>query len=222
MARMTQLAGIAIERRRAEGALRASEARYRRLFDNVMEGVYSSTRDGRFISVNPALARMVGLSSPNELLSRPTETIYQNPAERVAIIAVLDRDGEIRNAEFQLRRVDGTTLTVIESARVVRDEHGALVGYEGTISDITERKRAETAVFEEKEKAQVTLQSIGDAVITTDAEGRIEYLNPVAEDITGWETHEVCGKVLNDVFSIVNEATREPVENPVSRALREG
>src|SRR5262245_54166622 len=64
MARMTQLAGIAIERRMSEGALKASEARYRRLFDNVMEGVYSSTRDGRFLSVNPALARMVGFSSP--------------------------------------------------------------------------------------------------------------------------------------------------------------
>ena len=169
MARMTQLAGIAIERRMAESALRASEARYRRLFDNVMEGVYSSTREGRFLSVNPALARMVGFSSPAELLSLPTETIYHNPLERAAIIAALERDGEVRNAEFQLRRVDGTTLTVIESARAVRDDYGKLIGYEGTISDISERKRAETAVFEEKEKAQVTLQSIGDAVITTDA-----------------------------------------------------
>ncbi|HJY41317.1 MAG TPA: PAS domain S-box protein, partial [Steroidobacteraceae bacterium] len=177
MARMTQLAGIAIERRSAEGALQASEARYRRLFDNVMEGVYSSTRDGRFLSVNPALARMVGFSSPAELLLQAPETIYHNPLERVAIIEALERDGEIRNAEFQLQRVDGTTLTVIESARAVKDEHGKLIGYEGTISDISERKRAETAVFEEKEKAQVTLQSIGDAVVTTDAHGNIEYLN---------------------------------------------
>ena len=104
----------------------------------------------------------------------------------------------------------------------MRDETGKLIGYEGTISDISERKRAETAVFEEKEKAQVTLQSIGDAVITTDAEGRIEYLNPVAEDLTGWETREVRGKALREVFNILNEATREPVENPVSRSLREG
>jgi len=222
MARMAQLAGIAIERRLAEAALKASEVRYRRLFDNVMEGVYSSTCEGRFVSVNPALARMVGLSSPDELLSLPTETIYFDPADRAAIIAKLEADGEVRNAEFQLRRVDGTTLTVIESARAVRDENGRVIGYEGTISDITERKRAETAVFEEKEKAQVTLQSIGDAVITTDAEGRIEYLNPVAEDLTGWESREVCGKTLSDVFTIINEATREPVENPVSRALREG
>jgi diguanylate cyclase (GGDEF)-like protein/PAS domain S-box-containing protein len=222
MARMTQLAGIAIERRTSEGALRASEARYRRLFDNVMEGVYSSTRDGRFLSVNPALARMVGFNSPAELLAQAPETIYHNPLERIAIIEALERDGEIRNAEFQLQRVDGATLTVIESARAVKDEHGKLIGYEGTISDISERKRAETAVFEEKEKAQVTLQSIGDAVITTDAAGRIEYLNPVAEDLTGWDSIEAQGRSLREVFNILNEVTREPLEDPVSRALREG
>jgi len=222
MARMAQLAGIAIERRRAEAALKASEVRYRRLFDNVMEGVYSSTNEGRFVSVNPALARMVGLSSADELLSLPTDTIYANPLDRAAILATLEAHGEVRNAEFQLRRVDGATLTVIESSRCVRDEQGKLIGYEGTISDITERKRAETAVFQEKEKAQVTLQSIADAVITTDADGRIEYLNPVAEDLTGWESREAIGKTLGEVFSILNEATRELVENPVSRALREG
>jgi diguanylate cyclase (GGDEF)-like protein/PAS domain S-box-containing protein len=222
MSRMAQLAGIAIERRLAEAALKASEVRYRRLFDNVMEGVYSSTCEGRFVSVNPALARMVGLSSADELLSLSTETIYLDPADRAAIIAKLEADGEVRNAEFQLRRVDGTSLTVIESARAVRGDDGEVIGYEGTISDITERKLAETAVFEEKEKAQITLQSIGDAVITTDSEGRIEYLNPIAEDLTGWESREVCGKPLGEVFSILNEATREAVENPVSRALREG
>jgi len=222
MARMTQLAGIAIERRMAESALRASEMRYRRLFDNVLEGVYSSTREGRFLSVNPALARMVGLASASELLSLPTDTIYASEVDRAAIITALERDGEVRNAEFQLRRVDGTTLTVIESARAVLDENGKLVGYEGTISDISERKRAETAVFDEKEKAQVTLQSIGDAVITTDADAHIEYLNPVAEDMTGWESHEVRGKSVSEVFDILNEATRQPLENPVARALREG
>ncbi len=222
MSRMAQLAGIAIQRRLAESALLASEQRYRRLFDNVMEGVYSSTVEGRFVSVNPALARMVGLSSANELLSMQTATIYHNPADRAAIIQMLERDGEVRNAEFQLRRVDGSTLTVVERARAMRDEAGNVVGYEGTISDISERKRAETAVFEEKEKAQVTLQSIGDAVITTDAEGRVEYLNPVAEDLTGWESREVIGKLLSEAFNILNEATRKPVENPVLRALREG
>lgn len=222
MSRMTQLAGIAVERRMAENALRASEGRYRRLFDNVLEGVYSSTVEGRFVSVNSALAQMVGLSSPTELLSLPTSTIYHDPVERAVILAALERDGEVRNAEFQLRRVDGTTLIVIESARAVRDDEGRLTGYEGTIFDISERKRAETAMFQEKEKAQITLQSIGDAVITTSAEGRIEYLNPVAEDLTGWQLHEVDGKRLGEVFEMIHEATRARLENPALRALREG
>ena len=140
---------------------------------------------------------------------------------RVRGVEALERDGEIRNAEFQLQRIDGTTLTVIESARAVKDEHGNLIGYEGTISDISERKRAETAVFEEKEKAQVTLQSIGDAVITTDAAGRIEYLNPVAEDLTGWDSNEAQGRSLREVFSIVGEEGRAPAESPVERVIRE-
>ena len=70
----------------------------------------------------------------------------------------------------------------------MRDVHGDVVGFEGTIADITTRKRAELQLAAEKEKAQVTLQSIGDAVITADADGRIEYLNPVAEQLTGWES----------------------------------
>jgi diguanylate cyclase (GGDEF)-like protein/PAS domain S-box-containing protein len=222
MSRASQLAGIAIERRRAEQALRASEARYRRLFDNVIEGVYSSSCDGKFLSVNPALARMVGLNSPEELIALGPQALYANPAEREHIIGILEREGEVRNAEFQLRRVDGTTLTVIENARVVRDETGQIIGYEGTISDISERKRAEMAVFEEKEKAQITLESIGDAVITTDAYGDVEYLNPVAEDLTGWSAREAAALPINHVLQICSELTREPVENPVDRCLREG
>src|SRR5690606_33430311 len=141
--------------------------RYRRLFENVMEGVYSSTCEGRFVSVNPALARMVGHATPEDLLAQPTASIYHHSHERCAILRAIERDGEVRNAQFQLQRIDGTTLTVIENARAVHDAGGRVVGYEGTIADISERKRAETVIFEEKEKAQVTLQSIGDAVITT-------------------------------------------------------
>ena len=222
MSRMTQLAGIAIERRRAEDAVRNSELRYRRLFENVVEGVYSTTREGRFVSVNPALVKMTGYTTADELLAVPTCTLYSDPSVRDSIVTVLERDGEVRNAEFQLRRADGTTLTVVENARVVRNEQGEVFGYEGTITDITERKRAETAVFQEKEKAQVTLQSIGDAVITTDAEGRVEYLNPVAEDLTGWESRAAQGKYLDEIFKVLNEANGKPAENPVSRCLREG
>ncbi len=223
MARMTQLAGIAVERRRAEDALRASEAKFRGLFENVMEGVYQTSRDGRFLSVNPALVQMLGFASAEELYAlEGAASLYWNPEERADFVRRIEADGEVRNAEYHLRRKDGRQLVVLESGRVVRDEHGKVVAYEGTLADITERKKAETAVFEEKERAQVTVQSIGDGVITTDAQGRVDYLNPVAESLTGWDTREARGLPVAAIFRLVSDVDREPVENPVVRCLREG
>jgi diguanylate cyclase (GGDEF)-like protein/PAS domain S-box-containing protein len=88
--------------------------------------------------------------------------------------------------------------------------------------EITERKSIERSLFAEKELAQITLQSIGDAVITTDAKGNIQYFNPVAEQLTGWKLHEVKGVPLIDIFKIVNEITRRTVENPLHQVLRSG
>jgi len=221
--RLTALAAIAIERKRSEEALRRSEAQYRGLFENVIEGVYRSTVEGRFEAVNPALVAMLGYDSSDELLAIPsTRAIYANVPEQEQILSTLHRDGIVRNAECQLRRRDGTLITVVENAHVVRNEEGDIAGYEGTIADITVRKRAELQLYEEKEKAQVTLESIGDAVITADADGRVEYLNPVAEELTGWQTREAAGRPVGEVFQIVNEITRQPVDSPILRCLREG
>jgi len=134
----------------------------------------------------------------------------------------VESEGELRNEEYILRRKDGSMLVVLDSSRVVRDPQGRVTGYEGTLTDITERKRAETAVFQAKERAQVTLQSIGDAVITTDSEGRIDYMNPVAESLTGWENREAQTQLIGDVLTVVDESTREASESPVMRCLREG
>jgi diguanylate cyclase (GGDEF)-like protein/PAS domain S-box-containing protein len=223
MARLTALAGIAIEREQAETALRCSEARYRGLFENVIEGVYRATAAGRLEAVNPALVEMLGYDRVEDLLALPsTHALYPRPADREHVVEALHRDGIVRNAEYQLRRRDGSVITVVENARVVRDNDGAIVGYEGTLADITERKRAELQLSDEKEKAQVTLQSIGDAVITADAEGRIEYLNPVAEALTGWVSAEAAGRPVAEIIQLLGEATRQPIDNPILRCLREG
>ena len=87
---------------------------------------------------------------------------------------------------------------------------------------LEERRKAEQVIWEEKERAQVTLQSIGDAVITTDAMGNVEYLNPVAEEITGWKNAEAKGMPLLEVFRIIDETSGDIAENPVSRCIREG
>ncbi len=219
---MTQIAGIAIERRSAEDALRESEAKFRGLFESVMEGVYRTTRDGRLLVVNPAFVQMLGYASAEELYQVPAHSLYWYPSDRDTYVRRMESEGEVRNDEYVLRRKNGSMLVVVDNGRVVRDKQGRVIGFEGTIADITERKKAETAVFQAKERAQVTLQSIGDAVITTDSHGRIDYMNPVAESLTGWENREAQGQLISEVLTVVDEATREAAESPVMRCLREG
>ncbi len=221
MARAAQLAGIAIARRLAEEALRSSEAKFRGLFESIAEGVYQSGRDGRLLSVNPAFVSMLGYASAAEMYALPSAAaLYWNPADRAEFTRRIESEGEIRDAEFLMRRRDGQQVVILENARPIRDAAERIVGYEGTLADITARKRAEQAVFAEKERAQVTLQSIGDAVISTDAHGRIEYINPVAETLTAWSLAEARGQPIGAVLKLVNELTREPIENSLAGAPR--
>jgi diguanylate cyclase (GGDEF)-like protein/PAS domain S-box-containing protein len=134
----------------------------------------------------------------------------------------VDVDGEVRSMEVVLRRRDGTQVVALENSRGVRDGSGRIVGYEGTVSDITERKRAEQAAFAEKDRALVTLQSIGDAVISTGANAHIDYLNPVAERLTGWTIEEARGRPIGDVLQLIDESTRKPVAYALDRVLSAG
>ncbi len=219
----TRLAALAIERNLAEEALRTSEAKFRGLFEGVIEGVYQSTRDGRLVSVNSAFVKMLGYGSAEEMYALPSSVmLYWNAADRADFVRRVDGDGEVRAMEVTLRRRDGTQVVALENSRGVRDGSGRIVGYEGTVSDITERKRAEQAIFAEKDRAQVTLQSIGDAVITTDATAHIDYLNPVAERLTGWTLAEARGRAIGDVLQLIDESTRKPVIFTLDRVLTAG
>jgi diguanylate cyclase (GGDEF)-like protein/PAS domain S-box-containing protein len=219
----TRLAALAIERNLAEEALRASEAKFRGLFEGVIEGVYQSTRDGRLVSVNSAMVKMLGYDSAEEMYALPSSVmLYWSPPDRADFIRRVDADGEVRSMEVLLRRRDGSQVVALENSRGVRDGAGRIVGYEGTISDITERKRAEQAIHAEKDRAHVTLQSIGDAVITTDAGGRIDYLNPVAERLTGWTIGEGRGRPIGEVLQLIDESSRKPVAYTLDRVLLAG
>jgi diguanylate cyclase (GGDEF)-like protein/PAS domain S-box-containing protein len=219
----TRLAALAIERNLAEEALRTSEAKFRGLFEGVIEGVYQSTRDGRLVSVNSAMVKMLGYDSAEEMYALPSSVmLYWSAPDRADFVKRVDTDGEVRSMEVILRRRDGTQVVALENSRGVRDGAGRIVGYEGTISDITERKRAEQAIHAEKDRAHVTLQSIGDAVITTDANARIDYLNPVAERLTGWTIGEARGRAIGEVLQLIDESTRKPVAYTLDRVLLAG
>ena len=162
---------------------------------------------------------MLGYDSAEQLYALPNASLlYWDPADRARFAHRVDTGGEIRDAEFLMRGRDGQQLWILENARQMRDAAGNCIGYEGTIANITERKRAEQAMFAEKERAQVTLESIGDAVISTDADGRIEYINPVAESLTAWSLAEARGQPIGTVLNLVNELTREPIESSLHGA----
>ncbi|MEA3133392.1 MAG: hypothetical protein QOG17_1238 [Gammaproteobacteria bacterium] len=120
----------------------------------------------------------------------------------------------------RMRHATGEWRWVISRAKARVDEKGRLLRLVGVELDITERKLYEEALFREKESAQITLQSIGDGVITTDAKGVIDYLNPVAEALTGWRLEDSQGRAIEEIFRAFHEETCEPLENPLAVAIR--
>ncbi len=144
-----------VEQRTAE--LRESERRYRTLFNGVPVGLYRSTPDGTVVDANEAVLTMLGLPS---LESRPnTEASYVDPQTREHWKALMDQYGVVRDFECRMRRHDGTILWAKDSARVVTDEQGRILYYEGSLEDITERKRAEEELQQAKEAAEAANQA---------------------------------------------------------------
>lgn len=128
----------AMERKRTEAALRESEERYRSLFDNMPLGLFRSTPDGQIVDANPAMKELIGTPHPGTSAS----DFYADPADRERLQEILERDGVVRNFVVQLRRADGTTIWVESNARAIRDGQGRTLYYEGSVEDITERKKA--------------------------------------------------------------------------------
>jgi diguanylate cyclase (GGDEF)-like protein/PAS domain S-box-containing protein len=132
----------------------------------------------------------------------------------------LNGDDPLFESTHRLKHRDGDWIWVTSRAKARLDEHGKARRIVGVDLDITERKLFEEALFREKESAQITLQSIGDGVITTDSRCRIEYLNPVAEQLTGWRLEHAQGRVVHEIFRSFHEETCEPLENPLAVAIR--
>ena len=120
----------------------------------------------------------------------------------------------------RMKHQNGDWRWMSSRAKGVLDTNGRLLRLLGVEVDITERKLYEEALFREKESAQITLQSIGDGVITTDAEGTVEYINPVAEELTGWKVDDASGLPIDEIFRGFHEETCEPLENPLVVAVR--
>ena len=129
--------------------------------------------------------------------------------------------GSKYDVELPLVRADGESIWV-RAVGEAEYQHGTAVRLIGAFQDVTAARNIQARLFEQKEMLRVTLASIGDGVITTDAQANVTWLNPVAEHMTGWKTEEAEGRPLTEVFRIVNEVTRLPVTNPVQTCLEQG
>ncbi|MBA3564405.1 MAG: EAL domain-containing protein [Gammaproteobacteria bacterium] len=132
----------------------------------------------------------------------------------------LEGHTDLFESTHRMRHRNGEWRWVLSRARALQDEHGRLKRLVGVELDITERKLYEEALFREKESAQITLQSIGDGVVTTDSACMVEYLNPVAEGLTGWKLDDASGRPVDEIFRGFHEETCEPIENPLAVAIR--
>ena len=132
----------------------------------------------------------------------------------------LEGRSEVFHSVHRMRHRNGDWHWVQSRAKAVTDPRGRLLRLLGTELDINDRKLYEEALFREKESAQITLQSIGDGVITTDENNVVEYINPVAEELTGWKVDDATGRPLDEIFRSFHEETCEPLENPLAVAVR--
>jgi len=144
----------------------ATDCHFRSFFDNSVEGIFLSTPDGHYLDVNPALARMYGYASPGELMrsvGNIRKDIYVDPTVRDQFKALIERDGRVAGLEYQIRRKDGKVIWICEHARVVKDQAGRVLRYEGTVQDITRRKEAEAARtrLEEQLRQSQKMEALG-------------------------------------------------------------
>ncbi len=183
---------------------RLAEESYRKLFEGSVDGIYVTTPAGALLNANPALARMMGYGTPEELIggvSDISNTIYVDPAARERYRALMERDGMVREFEYQVRQRGGGILWISDSATVVRDEAGEVVRYEGTIRDITDQKRAEDAIAEGQRLLQQVIDTVPAVINVKNKELRYVLMNRYMAGIFGIEPADAIGRTTSDLMS---------------------
>jgi PAS domain S-box-containing protein len=183
---------------------RLAEESYRKLFEGSVDGIYVTTPAGALLNANPALARMMGYGTPEDLINGVgdiTETIYLHPAARAEYQSLMRRDGMVREFEYQVRQREGAILWISDSATVVRDEAGEVIRYEGTVRDITDQKRAEDAIAEGRRMLQQVIDTVPAVINVKDKQLRYILMNRYMAGIFGIEPADAIGRTTSDLMS---------------------
>jgi len=187
------------------------------------DGLWDFDAINNVIHFSPQWKGMMGYSDEDLADARPEwrQMIHSDDLARVqaGLREHISGNTDLFESIHRMQRRDGEWRWMDCRVKALTDENGRLRRLVGVEYDITDRKVYEEALFREKESAQITLQSIGDGVVTTDAEGCVEYLNPVAQELTGWSTEDAIGRPLEEIFRGFHEETCEPLENPLTMAI---
>jgi two-component system NtrC family sensor kinase len=212
---------------------REAERRYRELFDNVQEGVFFSSPEGRFIEVNDALVTMLGYSSREELLAIDIPTqLYTTPQHRSRGHEELDPIGELRHHEVAFRRKDGMHIQTLVNAFAVKDPKGKVVQYRGMILDVTETKKFQRHLQRERDFNIQILNNTQSMILVADTAGLISYANRRCYEAGGYGNRDLVGHKLAELISIGDRPTwdsafdvallGDPVENLEVQIVRSG
>jgi PAS domain S-box-containing protein len=189
MMRADKIHGITVLARDVS-ALRKNEARFTELFESLQEGIYIITPEGTILDANPALVRMLGYDSKEDLLKREVAEIFVDSAERRILKEQVEHQAMLKGREITLIRKDGTSIVCLNTAAAVRDSAGQVVRYQGAVMDITERREMERRLHQQQEFARRLVDSFPDLILVIDTASHYTFVSPRCKDVLGYELEE--------------------------------
>ena len=175
--------------------LRESEKKYRELFNRVDQGIFLSSKEGKFVDCNAALLNILGYTNKEEFLNMDIiNELYLYPEDRIKYQEIIERDGFVKNYEVIWKKKNGEKIPVLVTSHLIRDENDDVVGYQGLTIDISERIRMERELEGKNRFFSNLLESSVECIVAADTRGKIIFFNKSAEKLTGYNAEEVIGK----------------------------
>jgi len=174
------------------------ELRFTELFETLQEGAYFSTPEGRLLDANPALVSILGYASKDELLSLDSSQLNLDPKQPPILGRAPDDRGGVRTREIMLRKKDGSPAVFLESSRAVWDAAGKLIRYQGTLIDVTERRKLERQLLQQEEFRRRLLESFPDLILVVDLEERYTFVSSRVRDVLGCQSEDLMSKKISE------------------------
>lgn len=188
---------------RAEEARRESEEKYRSLFEQSRDAIYLSMHDGRTVDVNQATLALFGYSR-EEILNLNARDTYADPRDREAFQREIEKNGSVTNYEVKLKKKDGTLMDCLLTSTLRRSNEGNIVGYQGILRDVTEKKRTEKALADSERHYRLLIETMNEGVAVLDTDGTVTYMNDRFSELIGYNREEITGRSIENFIEESN------------------